>query len=161
IGPFVTASGILLAALGLVALFNRDFTGLLVRLTLAWSIQHTMAQAYGVALIYCMKQKFVLSKREREVFYWMFQTGLAYLIVRMFTYTNFLQADLYGVPLPIIGPLPEWICATALGVFQLNVLLFVGMLLRKWIRDRALMPFPAVATTVMAFATLSLTYVLP
>jgi hypothetical protein len=161
IGSYVTVTGILLGICGVYALFNKDFIGILVRLTLAWSIQHTMAQAYGVALIYCMKRKFYLSKIERDIFFWLFQTGLIYLVVRMFTYTNFLQGDLYGVKLPIIGPMPEWVCSFALGLFQINALVFAGMLVRKWQREKILMPLPAFATTVMAFATLSLTYVLP
>jgi hypothetical protein len=161
IGPFVTLSGLLFLACGIYALFNRDFTGILVRVTLAWSVQHTLAQAYGVALIYCLKRKYYLSQRERNIFYWMFQTGLVYLVVRMFTYTNFLQGDLYGLRLPILGPLPQCICATALLIFQLNTLLFAGMVIRKWWRDKVVMPMPALATTIMAFATLSFTFVLP
>lgn len=161
IGPYVTASGVLFLVLGIYGLFNPVFTGYMVRLTLAWSIQHTLAQAYGVSLIYCLKRKYQLTKQERDVYYWMFQTGLAYLVIRMFTYTNFLQGDLYGLPLPIIGPLPEWICTSALGLFQLNAIVFLAMVVRKWRRDGLLMPFPAAATAVMAFITLSLTYVLP
>lgn len=161
IGGFVAFTALLLAVCGIFGLYNRDFTGILVRLTLAWSVQHTLAQAYGVSLIYCMKRKYMLSKGERDIFYWMFQTGLAYLVIRMFTYTNFLQADLYGVPLPIIGPLPEWVCAIALGAFQLNVLAFIGMIVRKWFMTKTMMPLPALLTAVMAFATLSLTFVLP
>jgi hypothetical protein len=161
IGSYSTWTGVLFAAIGIIALFNRDLTGILVRITLAWSIQHTLAQAYGVSLIYCMKRKYNLSKRERDIFYWMFQTGLIYLVLRMFTYTNFLQGDLYGVKLPIIGPLPEWICTTALIVFQLNSLAFMVLVARKWWIEKTMMPFPALATAVMAFATLSMTYVLP
>ncbi len=52
VGGFVTICGIIALALGLIGLFNRDFTACLVRITLAWSVQHTLAQAYGVSLIY-------------------------------------------------------------------------------------------------------------
>lgn len=161
VGPFVFISGVGLAACGIYALFHGDFTGVLVRITFVWSIQHTLAQAYGVSLIYCMKRRYYLSGYERTIFYWMFQTGLIYLAVRMFTYANFVQTDLYGLQLPIIGPVPEWICSKALAFFQLNSLLFVTVICHKYVREKVLIPFPAIATTFMAFATLSLTYLLP
>ncbi|HEY9756972.1 MAG TPA: hypothetical protein V6C97_17535 [Oculatellaceae cyanobacterium] len=150
VGAFVTICGITTLALGAFGLYNASFTAGLVVVTLAWSIQHLLAQAYGVSLIYCYKRGYMMSNNERQIFYYLFQTGLAFCVIRMFTYSSFLSKDLYGLKIPFWGPLPEWICYLSLAAFQINVLLFVGMVARKWMREKRHFPLPALAATLTA-----------
>src|SRR5271170_5208766 len=60
VGTFVTVCGIIAFALGIAGLFSQSFTAGLVKVTLAWSIQHLLAQAFGVSLIYCYKRKYFM-----------------------------------------------------------------------------------------------------
>ena len=150
VGWFVTICGALAISIGVYGLFNASFTAGLVVITLAWSIQHLFAQAFGVSLIYCYKRNYFMSKKERDIFFYLFQTGLAFCLIRMFTYQSFAQKDLYGLKTPFWGPLPEWLYYTALVVFQINVLLFVGMVARRWMKDRRLFPLPSLCTAVTA-----------
>ncbi len=150
VGAFVTLCGVITLAIGAYGLFSPSFTAGLVVVTLAWSIQHLFAQAYGVSLIYCYKRGYMMSKNERDIFYYLFQTGLAFCLIRMFTYQSFAQKELYGLKTPFWGPLPEWLFYLTLVVFQINVLMFVGMIVRKRLKEKKLFPLPALATACTA-----------
>jgi hypothetical protein len=158
VGAFVTICGIATLGMGVFGLYHASFTAGLVVVTLAWSIQHLLAQAYGVSLIYCYKRGYMMSNNERQIFYYLFQTGLAFCLIRMFTYSGFASKDLYGLKTPFWGPLPEWVFYLALACFQVNVLLFVGMVARKYMREKRHFPLPALATTITALMIPMLNY---
>ncbi len=70
--------GVKVAILGLLALAARagyavhpGDDNLLSQLIFAWAFQHQLAQAYGVALIYCYKRKYYMNKAEKNVMFGM------------------------------------------------------------------------------------------
>ena len=72
VGTIVTLFGLLVIGLAAAGLFSKSITGILLKITLAWSFHHLLAQVYGIFLIYCYKRQYILSKNEKQ--------SLSYLI---------------------------------------------------------------------------------
>jgi hypothetical protein len=150
VGVPVTAWGVLVIALGGAALFSGPFTSLLLNITVAWSMQHLLAQSYGISLIYCYKRQYFMTEREKQSLWLLIHTLLVFLLIRWFSVSPTKQLT-FGFYLPEWQVLPEWVMTTAGIAVQLSVLYFVGMVVRKWVRERKLFPIPAlvvVLTTV-------------
>jgi len=144
IGKPVAGIAFIALLAGLSTLLIPSTTVFFIKLVLAWGFQHQLAQSYGIALVYCYKRKYYLSAIEKKIMKGMVDATMIYLIVRMFAikdFGTFKLLTLYDVP--FFGLLPEWLCTVTLVAMQASVLLFVGMVVRKHIKQKQLMPIPA------------------
>lgn len=141
---------------GLSTLFIPATTTFFIKVVLAWGFQHQLAQSYGIALVYCYKRKYYLNALEKKIMSIMVHATMVYLIVRMFSikdFGTFKLLNLYDVP--FFALLPEWVSTVALIAMQASVLAFVGMVVKKYLRDKQLMPIPALLV-VMTLTALPL-----
>ncbi len=144
--------------LGLLGLFfcimtipiclNRDWAILLVKIYMLGLIQHFVAQAYGVSMLYCLKRNYKMSKAESTIMRWMFRLLTISVITRGLTYREYGNTEFFeGLKLPFWGPLPEAVFLTTLYAFIGSILLFAGMVVRKYIREKLVFPLPALLAT--------------
>jgi hypothetical protein len=97
-----------------------------------------------------------LNAIEKKIMKSMVDATMVFLILRMFAlkdFGTFKLLNLYDVPFFAI--VPEWLCSVSLVVMQAAVLLFVGMVVRKYIKEKRLMPIPALLT-IMTLTALPL-----
>lgn len=141
---------------GLSALFVPWTTSFLIKFVLAWGFQHQLAQSYGIALIYCYKRKYYLNAVEKKIMLGMVHATMIYLILRMFAikdFGTFKLMNFYDVPFSSF--VPEWMCMVSLVALLISVALFIGMVARKYMREKRIMPLPAVLT-IMTLTALPL-----
>lgn len=144
IGKPVAVIAFIALLAGLSTLYIHATTAFFIKLVLAWGFQHQLAQSYGIALVYCYKRKYFLNNVEKKIMKFMVDATMVYLIIRMFAlkdFGTFKLLNLYDVP--FYAFLPEWLCSASLVVLQASVVLFVGMVVRKYVKEKALMPVPA------------------
>ncbi|HIN66066.1 MAG TPA: hypothetical protein EYM95_15625, partial [Candidatus Obscuribacterales bacterium] len=144
IGKPVAVIAFIALLAGLSTLYIHATTAFFIKLVLAWGFQHQLAQSYGIALVYCYKRKYFLNNVEKKIMKFMVDATMVYLIIRMFAlkdFGTFKLLNLYDVP--FYAFLPEWLCSASLIVLQASVVLFVGMVVRKYVKEKALMPVPA------------------
>lgn len=144
IGKPVALIAVVALAAGLSTLLIHSTTTFFIKFVLAWGFQHQLAQSYGIALIYCYKRKYFLNNVEKKIMKFMVDATMVFLIVRMFSlkdFGTFKLLNLYDVSFTAL--LPEWLCTVSLVAMQASVLLFVGMVVRKYVKEKVLMPIPA------------------
>jgi hypothetical protein len=118
-----------------------------LKLTLAWGFQHQLAQSFGIALVYCYKRKYYLTKMEKNIMNFMVHATMVFLIVRMFSLKDFGTYVLFNsYNLPFNAVLPEWATTVSLIVLQISVVAFVAMVVRKYIKQKQLFPLPGLLT---------------
>ncbi len=141
---------------GLSTLFIPVTTPFFIKFVLAWGFQHQLAQSYGIALVYCYKRKYFLNNIEKKIMKFMVDATMVFLILRMFAikdFGTFKLLNLYDVP--FYAFVPEWLSTVSLVVMQVSVLAFVGMVVRKYVKEKRLMPVPALLT-IMTLTALPL-----
>jgi len=156
IGKPVAVIALVALLAGLSTLYIHTTTTFFIKLVLAWGFQHQLAQSYGIALVYCYKRKYFLNNVEKKIMKFMVDATMVYLIIRMFAlkdFGTFKLLNLYDVPFYAL--LPEWLCTASLIVLQASVVLFAAMVVRKYVKEKALMPIPALLV-VMTLTALPL-----
>ncbi len=126
-----------------LGLLKPDFTSALVYLYLITVFWHYAAQAFGISLIYCYKRGYYLNSWEKEIFRWFILSMSTYVIIRFLTYQTFSPRNFYGVPIPFWGPLPEVFFKASQFIFLCLAVLFVFVVLKKFIKEKKLIPLPS------------------
>lgn len=144
----ITIYGVIAMAIGVAILLVPSIATFFLRLVFAWGIQHQLTQSYGIALVYCYKRRYYMTKTEKYIMCGMVNAAITYLILRMFSIPIFGTYSLFNgaFPVPFWGCVPDWLCSISLAVLQLSVVLFAGMVVRKFIKDRQIFPLPAMLT---------------
>jgi hypothetical protein len=141
----VTALAAAAVAVGAAIVAFPAFAVAGVKIIILASIQHQLMQSYGVALIYCYKRRYYMNKMERDIMYWMVQAAIAFIVATMLTNKEFGTASVkwLGMEIPYWQVLPQWLATVSLVVLQVMVLLFAGMIVRKYIKEKRIFPLPA------------------
>ncbi len=150
---FVTIS--IVGAIALVPLMtNHTFLEWGVRLSFILGFYHWLAQSYGVSLIYCFKRGYFLNNNEKRILHAVFQSLTLYTWARLGTSIESGQFELGQAKVLFVPFLPDWTYAATQFAFEACLLLFVGMVVLKYVRTRALYPLPALvllASTVVFY----------
>lgn len=153
LGIPVTLIGVFALAIGLCAFFVSSTTMLLLKIILAWGIQHQLAQSYGIGLVYCYKRKYYLNKNEKQIMFLMVQSAIVFMIVRMFSVKEFAQFRLSNsIDVPFWNVLPAWTTTVAGCVLGAFVLLFAGVVARKYMKDKQMFPLPGLCALMSLIA---------
>ena len=157
LGKPVTVLGAIALAIGACMLIVPSTAMFFLKITLAWGIQHQLAQSYGIALVYCYKRRYYLNKAEKNVMLGMTYATILYVILRMYSMPDFgaITYSLAGYNVPFWPLVPEWVCAVSLGIVQLSVLAFAAMVISKYIKEKRVFPMPALVT-IMSLVMLPL-----
>ncbi|MBX3077068.1 hypothetical protein KF707_13110 [Candidatus Obscuribacterales bacterium] len=126
-----------------LGLSKPEFTSSLVYLYLITVFWHYAAQAFGIALIYCYKRGYIMNNVEKEIFRWFILSMSGYVIIRFLTFQDFSPRNFYGVPIPFWGPLPLVYFNAARLILICMAIAFVGVVLKKAIMDKKIMPIPS------------------
>jgi hypothetical protein len=130
-------------ALALAGLFIAGFTPILAKLYLVWVVQHFTAQTYGMTLLYCYKNNYKLSNKEKFVLASVLNLTAVQAIVRQFTFKDWNGNGFLAQVIPFWGPMPEWIYQTSLILLTLAIGAFCLVGLRKLFFERLVFPLPA------------------
>ncbi len=149
LGKKVAILGLFCIGLGCLVTMSPFLASVIGRITFAFSFQHFYAQAYGIALIYCYKRKFFLSKLEKQIFSSIIQLGVLLGFARVFDNPE-LSIGGYKF-LKLTPSLPTWVCPALLGTLYLVTAAFSILMLRKWLTKQQIMPWPAILTVLTAF----------
>lgn len=130
--------------------------GFCVYLHLMWVYQHYVGQSFGISLIYCYKRGYFFKNWERETYRWFMHSISAFVITRILCFREFTPNQFFGVALPFYDlPKPIFYCARTW--FLVMTIAFVGIIVRKYILEKKLIPIPTLALiiTSMGFGLLS------
>lgn len=152
LNTFGTVIALGCVALAIAAMFVPALPPILAKIYLIWIVQHFMAQTYGIGLIYCYKRGYIMNVWEKRIYKLCIDATIAYAIIRQFTFKEWSTGKFIGQELPFWGPLPEPFFIVADFVLKVAVVLFVGMIVNKFIRERKVFPFPAALLTVSGIA---------
>lgn len=131
-------------ALFLSGLLVPGVTAWMSRIYLVWVVQHFTAQTYGLTLVYCYKNNFSLSRFEKASIAALLNCTAVMAVIRSFTYEEWSGNGFLAQNLPEIPLLPEWIFLCTVVTLKLAVAVFAGVVLRKALIERKIIPFPAV-----------------
>jgi len=136
---------LLLLIIGCLSAF---WASMVARMALCFSFQHGLGQAYGIALIYCYKRKFYLTKWEKRIFSLVIQAGILHGVTTVLAqpHIRFAKMDL----VPLFG-FPSWINQICDITLVSAVLAFFIVLGRKFFVEKRLMPLPAILTIATGF----------
>lgn len=118
--------------------------GAMVYIYLIATFWHYAAQSFGISLIYCYKQGYLLNNHDRDIFRWFVLSMSAVVVLRILTYREFSPRNFFGVELPFWGPLPEWIFYSATTLFAVLSLAFCYVICKKLVIEKRMMPYPAI-----------------
>jgi hypothetical protein len=104
--------------------------------------QHLSAQAYGVAMIYCGRHKFILDKVQTFLLKNLFNSIAIYVIVRQLSSRDFGFDSFLGISLPSWTLLPSY-CLSGAEIFLfLSFICFSAIFIRKATRESRVLPLP-------------------
>ncbi len=156
LGKPTIISGLALLCLTIACFMNTTLAGICYRIWTFWIIQHFIAQSYGVTLLYCIKRQYYLNNTEKKLLWLLYQGILGFAILvtlpahmRVDTHINELQVPFYV-------DLPSWVLPAASAVLAGLTLTFVGVCIRKYIKEKKIIPFPAaflIVTSLVFFGT--------
>lgn len=139
--------GVIALIAALSTFFVHSTSVFLVKAVIAWGLQHQLSQSYGIALVYCFKRQVRLSKNEKLIMAGMINATITYLALRMFTYEPYgHQLAPGGLDLPLWNIIPESVTQVSLWALIGSILVFAGMVVRKYVKEKVVFPFPALLT---------------
>lgn len=133
---------------------NTLVLALLIRLYASLTFDHTISQNYGVTLMYCYRGGYRLKDFEKICLKVMHHSLTWYAILRQFTYIEFCPKSHLGFKIPLLGPIPEQFCLTALAVLVLSSCIFIYCICARAIKNGEYIPVPAlflIITSIVMF----------
>lgn len=122
-----------LAALGAASLYFPEITAALMKIYMVAVLQHYIAQAYGVAMIYCGRNNYVMTPMTRG--------GLKMTILTLTLWIcaiqlSPLQIKFYYVQTPYLNIVPLWAIIVLRGLFFISLILFLSSLLSQTLESK-------------------------
>jgi hypothetical protein len=133
------------------ALICPPLMGVYVYLHMMWVFQHYTSQTYGVSLIYCYKQGYNMSVREKQIFKLLLTAIALFVITRLLCIRELCACDVWGIPIPFADlPRPiHYLSQIFVGAVSIA---FGGVVVRKYLLEGKLIPMPCVAMLMGVWA---------
>lgn len=131
------------ATLALAGCMHPALAGIYCRIYLLIVSQHFTAQAYGFALLYCIKRGYRMSAFDKGAMSSLMRSTMAFAILRQCTYKEWSGDKFLGQTLPFWGPLPTWLEQGAAISIAVSAVVFAFCLIRNFIKTKALFPLPS------------------
>lgn len=138
------------ATLALAGCAYAPLAGIYCRVYLLIVSQHFTAQAYGFALLYCMKRGYRMSPFDKGAMAALMRSTMMYAVLLQCTYREWSGDKFLGQPLPFWGPLPEWMVQSAAVSIVISAVTFSGCLIRNLIVSKKVFPVPSLLLIVTA-----------
>ncbi|MBX9720796.1 MAG: hypothetical protein K2X81_05345 [Candidatus Obscuribacterales bacterium] len=136
--------GLSAICLAIMCMNSSSFLVLAVKMYVILIWQHLSAQAYGVAMIYCGRHKFILDKVQTFLFKSLFNSIAIYVIVRQLSSRDFGFDSFLGISLPQWTLLPSFCLSGAEATLLVSFICFCAMFIRKAMRERRALPLPVI-----------------
>lgn len=124
--------------------FNQPLLAVLLLLYVGLTIDHTIAQNYGVTVMYFLRGGFSLASGERRLLKVMHAALVWYAILRQLTYRDWYPNAYLGLAVPKLNLLPELFVNSAAVVLAVSTIAFFISILVKAMRQNQKPPLPAV-----------------
>lgn len=140
----------------ILCLMYPQAAGLCVYLHMMWVFQHYVGQTFGISLIYCYKRGFFFKNYERETYRWFMHSWSFFVITRILCFREYSPLSFFGIRLPFFA-VPHiwndvaWVCFVGMSIA------FAGTLVAKFVREKAVIPVPALCliATILAIGASS------
>lgn len=146
LGWITAVLGVMALGAGLCTFFLPWTAVFWVKLVLAWGYQHQLSQSYGIALLYCIKRKYRMTKNEKLIMAAMINCTILYLVLRMFSMQSYGTGKLFGAEIPFWNFVPAYITSYAGILLIASIAVFFGMIARKYVVDKVMFPLPGLLT---------------
>lgn len=146
----------LVVALIVVSLLHPIAFAILLLLYTATVIDHTIAQNYGVTVMYCYRSNYVFAPYEKLSLKLMHHALIWYAILRQYTYPGWIPDQRFGFPVPLLGPLPEYFSIAAAVLLFISTVAFGIISSSNSVKSGRAMPLPAwflIITSLLMFCS--------
>ena len=146
--------GLACLTLLLAGLFLKGFTPIMAKVYLLLVVQHFTAQSYGLALLYCLKRGYKLSRCEKLIMQSVFTSTAVFAVVRQLVFKDWSPNGFLAQIIPFWGPLPTWCMTLSICLLVSSVMLLLFFILRKYSNERKMLPLPSaliLVTTVLMY----------
>ncbi|HEY9775907.1 MAG TPA: hypothetical protein V6C81_19245 [Planktothrix sp.] len=144
----VVILGVVCVIASIATLFSETAWILVGHIVFYLGVQHLFAQSYGIALVYCYKRKYYWTKWEQKVFNLVaVQLVTFHAMARIFSQDNgyFITRS--------FGPawFPIWVPKVSGALLYASLIVFIGVCVRKYIKEKKIMPMPAIFLLITTF----------
>ncbi len=126
-----------------ITLSNPICMAVLLRLSICLAVDHTIAQNYGVTLMYCHRGGYVLQRWEKFCLKILHHALIWFVILRQLSYERWIPTEYLGFEIPRLGPIPVEFVNTASAVFSISAAIFALVIVRKTVSSGKTLPLPA------------------
>lgn len=128
----------------ILGLTLKGVVGIMVYTYLVTVYWHYVAQAFGIALIYCYKRGYMLNTLEKEIFRWFMFSMVGYTTCRFLGIAGYSPRSWYGVDMPDWSHLPPVIFYCARFALICMTAAFAIVVVRKYLKESKIIPLPSV-----------------
>lgn len=137
-----------LAALGAASLYFPEISAVLMKIYMVAVLQHYIAQAYGLSMIYCGRNNYVMTPTTRR---WLKLTILTLTVWICAIQLSPQQITFYYVQTPYLNIVPLWAIIVLRGLFYVSLILFLSSLLVQTLESKRLPPWTFLFMLVSIF----------
>ncbi len=141
-------------ALAVLGIAMKELTPILVKVYLLMVPHHFMAQSYGIAMLYCMKNGFALGRWEKRVVLLFVNSVTVFSVVKQLTYKEWSGDVFLAQPIPYWPLFSDSVCRGAEAFLIGSAIVFSIMIAKRAVQSGQLFPVPAqltILTGVTAF----------
>ncbi len=141
-------------ALAVAGIILPSLTPILVKIYLLMVPHHFLAQAFGVAMLYCMKRGYKVGRWERTALLYFVRSVTVYATIRQLTYREWSGDSFLGVEIPFWKVIPDFVTTASEHFMFFSAIILCGLVVVRSFRTGEIMPFPAqlvLITCVSAF----------
>ncbi|MBU6454980.1 MAG: hypothetical protein KGS72_24635 [Cyanobacteria bacterium REEB67] len=146
---------LILAACFIGALYVPVIAKIMAVLYLIFITHHIMAQSFGIAMIYCARDGFNMSRADKNGMKALIYSAVTLSVAQQFT-TAWQREHFLGIDMPPMGFLPPQLINMLQTMVILTVILFAIDLAIKHAKGIRHIPLPAVATLMTGTLALSI-----
>ncbi len=125
---------------------------ILVKIYLLIVPHHFMAQSYGIARVYCLKQGYVLGDDERRALLLVTWCTTIFAVIRQLTVIEPKEKPFLGQAVPTWQILPEPLFVVAQVLLISCIFAFVAIITLRGVKEKRLFPVPALLTMATGIA---------
>lgn len=141
-------------AVGSAGMLFPALTPVLIKLYLLMVPHHFLAQAFGIAMLYCMKRGYKVVTWERTALLFLIRSVTVYATLRQLTYREWSGKNFLGVEIPFWNFVPSYVTDASEHFMFFSAIILCGLIVVRSFRTGEIMPFPAqlvLLTCISAF----------
>lgn len=126
--------------------FISGSASVLIKIYLLMVPHHFMSQSYGIALLYCMKRGYKISKWDKLILLIFVQSTAWYAVIRELTYRDWSGETFLLTKVPFWGPLPPLFCSLSEVILYASCASLIILIIYNALKHDKIFPIPAQLT---------------